>query len=440
MLRLAKILSVLLILYSPVNFAEWEISNPEYNAIFEIADRIYRPYPSDQYVVIGVGRSPSLPMAFLQNLQSDYAYNFPISAFKYRVSGNTPAKIPEYAIKQFSPLSDNQKQKLFAHFDRFFPSAKQINRREIVLFDYSRRGGNLFALEEYLREYLVKNVRFSKIHLVTLAARQDQDVILKYAAETNHFVDFITLDLGLLFDESLDRSYYDKYSEFGQFFIEPQSNAQPLLESSSPEYIRIKSVLREIMQKDSRVANLSSSNHPFSRYPLWAQIQAGTTMSEAILFPFDKFKSALDSLLEDTSLIIDATDRTKVGFLYSKAVDAGVDPWFLNQVGFIEIPSSHSFHGVLIELIKSSLLRFPGDKIFIRRDDWHRLKPEMMKMWMALDPAFNISKTQSEFEYFESKYVDQISFHNVAFKMELKNLISIGPTARCSYLLSILKL
>ncbi|UYM16569.1 hypothetical protein [Endozoicomonas euniceicola] len=116
----------------------------------QFAKKIANLFPPDEYLYIGIGRSPAPVIAWLQAKgQRADTIQIPLSNFKLcqRVYGNG-ISFPEFP-------SDYSRVKLFRHFDRYLRTNPGFQKKWLVI-DVAESGNTLrsagFALKEYAHE------------------------------------------------------------------------------------------------------------------------------------------------------------------------------------------------------------------------------------------------------------------------------------------------
>ncbi|MCZ4101416.1 toxin glutamine deamidase domain-containing protein [Streptomyces sp. H39-C1] len=145
-------------------------------AVSGLARRITETYPPEEHVYIGLGRSPGAVIAALQvhATTETQAHSIPLSAF--RPGPESPGSIQYQAFLQgpqripLAPLTLEQRDMLFAHFDEFVPEIPL--GKSVVLIDYTQGGLSLFAAERLLGEYFVDKDR-TDVVVNSLALHQD---------------------------------------------------------------------------------------------------------------------------------------------------------------------------------------------------------------------------------------------------------------------------
>ncbi|MBI1395207.1 MAG: hypothetical protein GC151_04435 [Betaproteobacteria bacterium] len=132
------------------------LSGEEYEQVKAIALQIMRRYPPGRYHYLGLGKSPTPVMAFLQEFASRAsldldASSMPLSKFGHRTGSMTGA---ERRVVDGPELDAEQRERLWEHFDAFVPSPGSLEGKDIVLIDLVQTGKSLVATQRHLEEYL----------------------------------------------------------------------------------------------------------------------------------------------------------------------------------------------------------------------------------------------------------------------------------------------
>ncbi|MDR3606261.1 MAG: hypothetical protein P4M08_02645 [Oligoflexia bacterium] len=192
----------------------------EYQEIRDLSLKIFTHFPPDKHQFIGVGRSPTPILAFLQACPGVLAMNLPLSQFRFA----------KYAV----PSQENQNGSTYArpnharsdldqHFDRFLLWKIRSGPEKWVLIDFSQKGHTLASLfprlESYLRRRSVcSRKQLPKLHLLALAdPRGDGEEIRRnlenYSHTTFSLEKYPRLASGLCWQK------FDAASEYGMFVL-----------------------------------------------------------------------------------------------------------------------------------------------------------------------------------------------------------------------------
>lgn len=132
------------------------LSEDELKQVGMLARNIMKKYPPDQYHYLGLGKSPTPVMAFLQAYGERVnplvsATNMPLSKFGHRMSGMSSA---ERRVISGNELNEEQRNRLWEHFDNFVPGPDELEGKSILLIDLVQSGKSLVATQRHLEQYL----------------------------------------------------------------------------------------------------------------------------------------------------------------------------------------------------------------------------------------------------------------------------------------------
>ncbi len=144
----------------PAPVIQRQLSQDEFNEIENLAKKIIQQYPPDNYHYLGLGKSPTPVMAYLQAYGAIQpaieATNMPLSKFGHRTGSNTAA---EKVVVTGDPLDAEQRGRLWDHFDAFIPGPGNLQGKNILLIDLVQSGRSLVATQRHLQEYLQAQYR-----------------------------------------------------------------------------------------------------------------------------------------------------------------------------------------------------------------------------------------------------------------------------------------
>jgi hypothetical protein len=172
-----------------------EFSKDEIRYIREAGDSIRRIYPPDQYIYVGVGRSPTALMAYLQ-------LKDPSSVLQLPASGLASAPPVE-------SLSQGAKALIERHFSRFLPREDQLGSRQIVLIDFVGTGRSLKIIQEYVNYIWLPHHPAKVLALAYHRAPDDQYEELPWM-----YADQVLFFRGLQQAWRFAKEDYDGYSAF----------------------------------------------------------------------------------------------------------------------------------------------------------------------------------------------------------------------------------
>lgn len=140
-----------------------EIGEKEFESIEKVSNHILTHYPREQYIYVGIGRSPVPIIAYLQSENRTLVRNVPLSKFQYG-----------FGIAS-SELNPTEEATLFQHFDNYLPSNEEMGERnKILIIDFSSRATSIASAQFYLTKYIQSH----RCHLSLvdgLAICQDMD-------------------------------------------------------------------------------------------------------------------------------------------------------------------------------------------------------------------------------------------------------------------------
>lgn len=200
-----------------------EVNSYLFEGIVAISNSIEKLCPSDECVVIGLGRSPTPLIAYLQlkrlekKEKLEYAWNLPLSSFRHG-SGGRPKLEGAYL------------EKLTQHFNIYFPNADELAGRRILLVDYGATGESLVGAALHLQDYLSARSKITKEALPALdvvgICNQDNFPLGKHPQILNWILVDESATANQLFN--LDQKTvgarfvggdFDDLSEFGSFDV-----------------------------------------------------------------------------------------------------------------------------------------------------------------------------------------------------------------------------
>lgn len=208
------------------------LSESEYLEAKEIGEKLVKMFPPEEYVIFGIGRSPTAVMAYLQTRYPGIAYNVPLSGAVVR-----------------SKLDDQRQSRLDAHFDRFIPSSEVVGSKKVVVFDYISSGGSLINGRSYIREYLQKHGRNSETHIAGMQ-NMESELSVEYLQKNLSqygIQDLTVIPLREHLADKLNKRGYKELAEYPGF--DPwYGEKEPL--SPRREYSDLKSAFARRMKID----------------------------------------------------------------------------------------------------------------------------------------------------------------------------------------------
>lgn len=137
-----------------------DLNGLEYEQARTAVGIILRNHPPTRTYFLGVGRSPAILTAVLQNLDERLAGNLPLSEFY-----SHPAGLASF----HPPLPADQEKALFDHLDRHIPPDVLEGKRTLVLLDLVKSGRSMVALDEYLKLFAARRHQQLRWQFVGLA-------------------------------------------------------------------------------------------------------------------------------------------------------------------------------------------------------------------------------------------------------------------------------
>jgi len=121
-----------------------------------LAHHLLSRYPPDTHHYVGLGRSPTPVMAYLQAMAGHNdritSSNLPLSKF----SPSEPSLFGGRQPNMTDALTDEQTARLHDHFDNFIPGTAALRGKSVVLTDFVTSGRSLRATQNHLQRYLNK--------------------------------------------------------------------------------------------------------------------------------------------------------------------------------------------------------------------------------------------------------------------------------------------
>ncbi len=112
----------------------------------QLSDRVITVFPPQEFLYIGIGRSPATVIAELQGrLGKDAACNIPLSDFQFLET----CKKGRVGFKQ--KMTPEQQKALFHHFDKVLGSL--ASNRKVLIIDYVWSGCTLLSATYFFHQY-----------------------------------------------------------------------------------------------------------------------------------------------------------------------------------------------------------------------------------------------------------------------------------------------
>lgn len=124
----------------------------EVESLKSIVSEIVKRFPHDQYLYVGVGRSPTPVIVLLEKMYKNSTLHFPASKLKW-------------VRPDFTDAEDNKIYK--EHFDKFFNNKQLVkNNKKILLIDLIQSGMGLVHAKKFFEKYAKKDSKILAIGLV----------------------------------------------------------------------------------------------------------------------------------------------------------------------------------------------------------------------------------------------------------------------------------
>jgi HEAT repeat protein len=202
-------------------FAYPPLGEEEFKTIELIGIRIADACPKETCIVIGIGRSPTPIMAYLQAYDTAKAINLPLSNFRNK------------------NLTNEQETILFNHFDKFIdPSHELAGKNEIIVLDLSTSGVSLSAAVFYIRKYVNTHLNLNiEIEPRAIVPQSKVGTVARLINSS----DVISLNNYNDLMRSLDGSSYDQVSQYGEFRLDQNKEKEKI---TSSEYTDLKELMK----------------------------------------------------------------------------------------------------------------------------------------------------------------------------------------------------
>ena len=232
----------------------YEFQDWEYQQIRRTSLAIIQGKPSSQYVIVGIGRSPTPFTAFIQNLDPAHAINVPLS--------NIGLIRPNSLSGELSP---DKEAELFRHLDRYLKQPLG-NGKKLVVVDFVSRGNSFKGLSYYLDRYVRSSGKSEALEYCMLGSSEYFNK-LKAQSQSSRYR-FLEIPNDLYEDNvsrRLARKEYKNYSEFGQFDSRLEDGIkQDTAPVVRPEFDQFKNDLKKRMLKDDLLRDKLGSNGSFA--------------------------------------------------------------------------------------------------------------------------------------------------------------------------------
>lgn len=241
-------------------FPVWAQSDPQiiswedYEAIRDISSAIVEKAPSEKFIYVGIGRSPTPIITFLSMMHPGSAGFLPLSHV-----GDMKEMMLEDKHSSSSYVREQHERMLkdlYRHFDRFLgPLIERSPGKKIVFIDYVRRGSGFQSALWFLRHYLSQKHPKLKFDFLALTESKNAAVHREWLPEKK----VILLDPYESFKSRLLNSAYDSYAPFEMFDYERLLGG--LEAEPGTQYEKLKTALEVLMEQNqpSRPASIKHS-------------------------------------------------------------------------------------------------------------------------------------------------------------------------------------
>ena len=151
-----------------LDLEEEHLIENNYEEIRLLAYRLLSEFPPPRHLYVGVGRSPTPLIAFLQAIDRKVAINFPLSAFRY--------------TEEQIDMDEENVRIFYKHFENFFGPYRGKGK-VIVFIDYFLSGATLFSVQKYYQNFRKKNKEYPRSLSVGLS---DTNIDTPFFFEGSH--------------------------------------------------------------------------------------------------------------------------------------------------------------------------------------------------------------------------------------------------------------
>jgi hypothetical protein len=181
-----------------------DLERLEYEDARDIALLILEKYPQDKYTYVGIGRSLTPVVTILKSLAPGDVFVLPLSLMYYR---------PQKHIGYEPPLAPEIEHSLFEHFERFLPSRKKTEGKQVLLLDFVMGGGSVVATEEYLTKFATLRRPDIKLQVLIFSPSQHPDKI----TEAKKSYDVVCTRKYEVMNQRWMFSWFDERAEYTKF-------------------------------------------------------------------------------------------------------------------------------------------------------------------------------------------------------------------------------
>lgn len=197
---------VLILFLSNNGFSANLIDNKTFKEIAKVSEEIIENCPPRDCLILGIGRSPTPILAFLEASGNTNVSSIPLTGFRYNPFDETS-------------LLPNEEDELFKHFDRFVKDNID-SKKKIVVVDFSVSGRSAFAATSYLKKYLKEKEH--KIKVSPVIVSKESSIFNSSVGRTSksykvESFTHIELEKDSTLGGQMLRSKYDNLSPYGTY-------------------------------------------------------------------------------------------------------------------------------------------------------------------------------------------------------------------------------
>lgn len=183
-------LLLLICVLLPIEALGEGISNSEFKELKAVSEEILKKFPPENYYYVGIGRSPTPILAYLNQLEVKFSI-VPISSLRYE-------PFP------FKPTSE---EILKNHFKKFLPTLDNLKGKKILVMDYSDLGGTIERAHA-----VIQSLYSNKVEVKGLSISENLAPRLK-----NKNFQLLDLKNYPLINNRFDKNGFDKYAKYGSY-------------------------------------------------------------------------------------------------------------------------------------------------------------------------------------------------------------------------------
>ncbi|OQW46609.1 MAG: hypothetical protein A4S09_05365 [Proteobacteria bacterium SG_bin7] len=218
----------LIISLSLADSAFYRPSHAEFQETKKIAIKIAKEYQEDKCEIIGIGRSPTVLIAFLKNLNLSNVSYLPLSE-----------------MNVFDRVQDiNKYNKVFSYFDSMIPHQK---KKKLVFVDFSLGGKSYLAQKTLIEAYLQAYHPEIQYEFLALVSEVDEKLIADFNSRSITVIKLKSKaqsPYGPLLWDSMYNATYEPFAPYKSFA--PWRDGEP---KSNSEFEKFKLLVKSEMTK-----------------------------------------------------------------------------------------------------------------------------------------------------------------------------------------------